>query len=297
VGFTIPENPLQRLEGEDPAFGTVMKLGRGVRATLPAGAPPPTPVDALAVESLQASVEEGEEEPLTKEEEEDDSLPAADPEPPGTRGQRPPPPDDVQMRRQLCEEDPEDPDFVPFSLQQLLFRAGRFGRNELRALWAAQFAPSLHKLVTTYRVVPPEIADILLGLTSDGADLLGAGIFLNVDHASLPQHLRDRIDALHRAYGLPYLAKIRDLIVSLSGLRSDGMGKARREVWLDMREVLLVQWLGVLRGRTLAFADQEGTRPYAVEVETFPGTFIIRWIKVRRRRRWSLISTLKKLSR
>jgi hypothetical protein len=299
VGFTIPKNPLHRLEVEDPAFGVLMKQGRGVRAALRAEAPPPTLVDAQlerAVESLQASIEEGEEEPLTKEEEEDDSVPAADPEPPRTRAQRPPPPSYVEMRRQLCQPDPKDRDFVPFSLQHLLFREGKFGAHELRALWAAQFAPSLLELITVYNVVPPDIGDILLALTSNGEDLLGAGIFLNTDRASLPQRVVTRIEALHRAYDLPYLAKIRDLIISLSGLGSDGVGKARREVWLDMREVLLVEWLGVLRGRSLAFADQEGTRPYAVEVETIPGTFIIRWIKVRRWRKWSLISTLQKSS-
>jgi hypothetical protein len=315
---------------KDPAFGDLMEMGRDVRATLRAEAPPPTLLDALAVrgfrpsllnflgspgiqdrcsfgvvdmqleravESLQASMEEEEEEPLTKEEEEDDSVPAHDPEPPRARAKRLPPPSYVEMRRQLCNKDPTDDNFVPFSLRQLCFREGKFGPHELRALWAAQFAPSLHELLTVYRVVPPDIADILLAMTSNGQDLLGAGIFLNVDHASLPQHLRRRIEALHSAYGLPYLAKVRDLIISLSGLGSDGVGEARREVWLDMREVLLVEWLGVLRGRSLALSDEKGTKPYSVELETIPGTFIIRWIKVRRWRRWSLISALKKLLR
>jgi hypothetical protein len=216
----------------------------------------------------------------TAEEAEDDATPAAEYRPDILLKKPPPPPSYPEMRAQLCQEDPKDPKFVPSEMRHLLFRHGKFGAHELRSLWAAQFAPTLKELLVGYGLVPYDVATLMLGLTKDGEKLLGASIFKSLPLAALPQAVRARVEALHKAYKLPYMSRVKDFIVALQGLASRRGGGAEPEVWLDLREVFLCQWMGQLRGRDFAFSDRFGTLRMSVQVTLIPGTFRVRWISV-----------------
>jgi hypothetical protein len=168
----------------------------------------------------------------------------------------------------------------PMTATELIFTE-TFGKNQLRAMWAAEFPPNLVD-VMGYKGVPREMALLFNHFTDGGKKLAGTTI-LTAFGAAQSMKVQSELKRLYEKFGggEEYLSKAETLLVSMLLFSSPAEAEScKKQIWVDVHKLFMTMWIGPGYNQTYAWEDKDRKKRADIKMECYPGTNISKWLQV-----------------
>lgn len=130
-----------------------------------------------------------------------------------------------------------------------------------------------------YAAVPQELCKIIWYLSRSGMKCIGLCSCNKGDLADCPVVLQARIPALHKALECNYLDGSDDIIV-FRELLTKAEARNSREVWIDLEELMYMEWLGGYITSGVFYREETGKACYDRRLQFNSTLGSVSWVNV-----------------